>query len=481
MKASGPLAGIRATASTAPDRVALVDAAGVALTYAELAVRVAAAAGAIEAEHGRGRCIVTRPAASHDALVTVLAIMASGNTVVPIADSVRGEQLDYIVAKCGDAPVVDVPPPHACESSGHGGPDDEPAQAMVLFTSGTTGQPKGVIVTASNLAHSCSAIAAYLDYRVHHSAAVVLPLYYSYSLISQVFAQLAVGGSAHLFGTLRNPIKVRKAVDERGIEVFSGVPSTFNALIMMHRLQALDMPGVRVVCSAGAPFDLSQHGDIKAIFPNARIFNNYGATEATPRISYVADDDPLFFTGSCGRPIEGLEAIAVDADRRVPLAAGEHGIIAVRGPNVTPGYLDDAERTAAAFLPGGWFVTNDLGWVAEGAIHVQGRADDIFDVGGEKVAPGEIEQALMTVPEVESCAVVGRADAARGHVPVAFLKLREATSKAELNRRLGESLAPIKIPVRYYRVETFPLTANGKLRRRDLLSDDTEFMRDEIS
>jgi long-chain acyl-CoA synthetase len=300
-------------------------------------------------------------------------------------------------------------------------------------------------------------------------------------LISQVFAQLAVGGSAHLFGTLRNPIKVQKAVNERGIRVFSGVPSTFTALTMMHRLQSLEMPGVRVVCSAGAPFDLAQYDDIKAIFPNARIFNNYGATEATPRISFVADDDPLFFSGSCGRPIEGLEVVAVDAASRQPLADGEHGIIAVRGANVTAGYLDDEERTATAFLPGGWFVTNDLGWVANGAIHVQGRADDIFDVGGEKVAPGEIEQVLMRLPEVEGCAVVGRADPARGHVPVAFLKLRGAMTKAELNRQLGLSLAPIKIPVRYYRVESFPHTANGKLRRRDLVSDDTEFMRDEIA
>lgn len=464
------------------ERPAIIEPAGTVVDYGTLAARVSSVAAAIRSEYGCGRFIVTRPDASADAIVAVLAIMASDNTVVPIGDTVRGEQLEYIRAKCRDAVVFD-PPLNGCaaDAMSTGTLSHERDPAMVLFTSGTTGQPKGVLVTPNNLDHSCREIAAYLGYREHDSAAVILPLHYSYSLISQVFAQLAVGGSVHLFGSLRNPIKVARVINERSVRVFSGVPSTFAALAMMHRMQSITMPEVRVVCSAGAPFDLTLYDTIKEIFPGARVFNNYGATEATPRISYVADDDPSFFEGSCGRPMTGVEVVAVEPSTRRVLGDGERGIIAVRGANVTPGYLDDTIRTTAAFTSEGYFLTNDLGYVRNGSIHVQGRVDDIFDVSGEKVSPGEIEQALMSFPEIERSAVVGHPDSTRGHVPVAFVKMRSTLAKAELNRRLSQVLAPIKIPVRYYRIESFPETVNGKLMRRELLTGETDYMRNEIS
>ncbi len=223
------------------------------------------------------------------------------------------------------------------------------------------------------------------------------------------------------------------------------------------------------------------HPLLREIFPAARIFNNYGATEATPRISWVADDEPEFFQGSCGRPIEALEVQAIDPETGEVRADGQPGIIAIRGPNVTPGYLNDPDRTAAAFTADGFFLTNDIGSIRKGQIHVQGRADDIFDVGGEKVAPREIEQALMAVPGVEGSAVVGLRDELRGHVPVAFLKVRASLSKAEINAALGKLIAPGKIPVRYYRVESFPETDNGKLKRRELHANEAEYTQHEIS
>lgn len=241
------------------------------------------------------------------------------------------------------------------------------------------------------------------------------------------------------------------------------------------------MPTVRVVCSAGAPFDLANHGTIKAIFPNATVFNNYGATEATPRIAWVSDLEPAFFDGSCGHAMAGVEMITVDPLTRRPQAEGETGVVAVRGPNVTPGYLNDADKTAASFIDGGFFVTNDVGTLRDGHLYVQGRADDIFDVGGEKVSPVEIEQALCSLPGVERSAVVGRRDPARGHVPIAFLKLSGEVRKAELASALSALVAPIKVPVRYYRVDAFPETPNGKLKRRELLANEAEYTRHEIS
>jgi len=464
---------------------AICDPDGGVLDYAGLAARSSAAASAIRRRHGGGGFLLVRPRPSADALVALLGVIASGNTAVPVAEGTTAAQLEYIGARCGGAPELDealIAAGAAAAGAAVGAVDWAPAAPpLVLFTSGTTGEPKGVVVTAANLQHSCATIAEYLGYAEHAAAAVVLPLHYSYSLISQVLAQLYTGGAVHLFAGMRNPIKVAAAVNERGIGVFSGVPATFAALAMCHGMQPIPMPRVRVVCSAGAPYDLSLHARVREIFPAARVFNNYGATEATPRIAYVTDAEPEFFDGSCGRPMAGLEVVAVDPRSKRPLGEGERGIIAVRGPSITPGYLDDPDRTAAAFADGGWFLTNDIGSVRAGHIYVEGRADDIFDVGGEKVAPGEIEQALLTLPEIEAAAVVGRRDPARGHVPVAFVKTCAEISKAEINERVGRLLAPIKLPLRYYRVTSFPHTANGKLKRRELDTDEAEYKQHEIS
>jgi acyl-CoA synthetase (AMP-forming)/AMP-acid ligase II len=445
------------------------------LTYGELRRQARQVATLLSLEQ-RGRCIVLRAAPTVRFVTTLLGVMHSGNIPVPIDPALPAAGVDDLVRRCRAATVLDPLPraalQHACPSEQR----NAALPAMVLFTSGTSGRPKGVIVSQANLLHSCQTIAGYLDYRRHPSAAVVLPLHYSYALLSQVCAMLAVGGRVRLFAGLGHPSRVCRAINEEGLETFCGVPSTYYALTMVHSVTPLSMPGVAVACSAGAAMDRSRVPAVREVFPNATFVDNYGMTEATPRIAYIRDDDPRFGQATCGRPIAGVEVQVVNPDTLAPLPDGTPGLLLVRGPNVTAGYLHEPELTRQAFTADGYLISGDVASLRDGYIYLAGRRDEIFTCGGEKVAPSEIEQALTRIDGVEMAAVRGIDDEARGAVPVAFLKLARGLSRRELVDRLTRELARTKVPVRYFEVRGFPLTASGKLQRRQLSPDDTTYV-----
>ncbi|NIP84201.1 MAG: AMP-binding protein, partial [Planctomycetales bacterium] len=264
------------------------------------------------------------------------------------------------------------------------------------------------------------------------------------------------------------------------LATFCGVPSTYQALTMFHRMSPLCMPSIRVLCSAGAAMDRARYREIQEIFPQATFFNNYGMTEAAPRISFIRDDDPRFAQPTCGRPMAGVEVKVVDPATHAPLPDGQQGVLVIKGPNITRGYLNDPEQTQAAFTQDGYLISNDIAYLDEGYIYICGRHDDIFNVAGEKVAPLEVERVLNHLPAVDVSAVCGMADDQRGMVPAAFLKLVQPVSRKELADALQGKLPAAKIPMRYFEVSGFPTTPNGKLRRKALSPDDPDYVIREI-
>jgi acyl-coenzyme A synthetase/AMP-(fatty) acid ligase len=302
----------------------------------------------------------------------------------------------------------------------------------------------------------------------------VLPLHYSYGLVSQVLCQLWVGGRAVIFPSMRNPIKVAKRIEALGLTTFCGVPSTYQALAAIHAMSPLEMRSVRVICSAGAALDSARLGVMREMFPEARVFNNYGMTEAVPRISFVRDDDPRFVEATCGRPMRGVEVRVIDPASGQALPDGDVGMLVVRGPNITAGYLHDPELTSAAFTADGFLISGDLACLRDGYIYIKGREDDVFNVGGEKVSPLEVEQALAHHPAVEQVVVRGVPDPLRGAVPVAFLRLRHPVTRKDLVAAAREHVSPVRVPTRFLEVSGFPMTANGKVQRRLLAADDPE-------
>jgi acyl-CoA synthetase (AMP-forming)/AMP-acid ligase II len=406
--------------------------------------------------------------------------MRSGNTPVPIDPEVPESGVEFMVSKSRAVAVLDPLPVREFERLAPSDYHDPSRPALVLFTSGTSGYPKGVLISHRNLMHSCDAIAEYLDYARWPSAAVVLPLHYSYALLSQVCCMLSVGGHVHLFPDLRNPLKFAQTVTAKALATFCGVPSTYHALCTFHRLSPLSMPAVRVLCSAGAAMDRSRYALVKQIFPNAVFFNNYGMTEAAPRISYARDDDPRFHEATCGRPMRGVEVKIVDPETFAELPEGQQGVLAVRGPNITSGYLNDPELTEKAFTPDRFLISGDAAYLDGAYIFIRGRYDDIFNVSGEKLAPLEIEHVLNHVPEVEMSAVAGFPDEQRGMAPVAFLKLRTPQTRRGLVQELMKHLPKVKIPQRYFEVSGFPMTSNGKLQRKRLSPNDPAYVVREI-
>jgi acyl-CoA synthetase (AMP-forming)/AMP-acid ligase II len=154
-------------------------------------------------------------------------------------------------------------------------------------------------------------------------------------------------------------------------------------------------------------------------------------------------------------------------------------MLVVRGPNVTAGYLNDPEQTAAAFTRDGYLKSSDMAYVREGYAYIVGRYDDIFNCGGEKISPAEIERALCEHAHVRAAAVAGISDPQRGKVPVAFLQTTCDVHRADLTAHLGQLVSRSKIPQRFFRVSEFPLTSNGKLQRRHL-SVDAPYVLDQI-
>lgn len=440
------------------------------LSYGQLADGARRLAGALAGTHGRGRFVLLRAERTVGFLRALLGVSLSGNVPVPFDPQAPAPVAEELARTCGpDAFVLDETRlPEAAPLDAR----DPDLPALVLFTSGTSGVPKGVVISQANVAHSVTTIAAYLDYPAFPSAAVVLPLHYSYALLSQVFCMLAVGGRTRLFASFRNPLKFAGAVNAEGVQTFCGVPSTYQALGTLARLTTLAMPGVRVLCSAGAAMDRGLVPQLREIFPAARFYDNYGMTEATPRLTFIRDDDPRFDEPTCGRAMDGVEIRILDEQTLEPLPDGRPGIVAVRGANVFSGYLNDPEATAEAFTAEGFLVSGDLGELRDGYLYLTGRRDEVFNVAGEKVAPLEIERVLARHASVESCAVGRLDDAQRGLVPAAFLKLREPTPRRDLVAFLSAHLSPAKVPVRYFEVGAFPLTPNGKLQRSRLSPDD---------
>ena len=462
------------------DRLAVSDAVE-SLTYRELFDEARAVAGLLTGRYSGSGFVMLKAVPGVRFLVTLLGIMYSGRTPIPVDPDLPAPALDFIRTRSQAIDLIEPVPRPDFQDVARVDRRSATAPALVLFTSGTSGFPKGVIVSNANLLASCRAMADYLEYARFPSAAVALPLHYSYALLSQVLCQLLVGGRVHIFSGLRNPLKFARTVEELQLETFCGVPSTYHALTQFHALSPIRMPSVRVLCSAGAAMDVSAYSAVKDIFPNATFFNNYGMTEAAPRIAFCRDDDPRFAEATCGRPMAGVEVKIVDPATHDEVPDGVRGVLVVRGPNVTSGYLNDPEQTTAAFTRDRFLISGDVAYRDRGYLFICGRVDDMFNCGGEKVVPLEIERVLNRLPGVELSAVAGVIDEQRGMVPAAFVKLTSPDlSRAALIQLLARELPMSKIPQRFLEVRALPMTSNGKVQRRRLSPDNAEFVVREI-
>lgn len=345
---------------------------------------------------------------------------------------------------------------------------DPAALAAILYTSGTTGAPKGVALSHRNLAANTASILEYLRLGPEDSTVSALPFYYAYGA-SVLHTHLAVGARVVLEDNIVFPHLVAEALERERATGFSGVPSTFALLLERGRLEHYDLSSLRYLTQAGGAMSPALTRRVREAFPGARLFVMYGQTEASARLTCLAPEYLDERPGSVGAPIAGVE-IRVRREDGADAEPGEQGEVWARGANVMTGYWDAPEATAATLVDG-WLRTGDLGHLdADGFLWLAGRRADMIKTGAHRVHPQDVEEVIAELPGVREVAVAGIDDALLGQVVAAFLvggagAPDEMAVKAHCRRRL----AGYKIPKQVAFVEELPKTASGKIRRAALV------------
>ncbi|PID38917.1 MAG: AMP-dependent synthetase [Deltaproteobacteria bacterium] len=342
--------------------------------------------------------------------------------------------------------------------------------AAVMYTSGTTALPKGVMLSHRNLLANTRSCVEYLELKPDERLGLVLPLFYSYGN-SLLHTHICVGGTLVDIGTVAFPAAVLKGLDEKACTGLSGVPSTFARLLHTTALDKYDLTDVRYLTQAGGPMTPALTEKLLAAMPNAKLYVMYGQTEAAPRLSYLPPEDLDRKLGSVGKAIPGVTLRVLDAEGN-EVEPGVEGELVAQGDNVMLGYLDDPAATAKALRPEG-LRTGDLARRdKDGYVYIIGRNTDMMKAGAHRIAPQEIEAVIEKLPEVAQCAVAGIPDELLGEAIAAFIVRTDGAEldEKQVMRACYEYLPRFKMPGHVVFVDTLPRTDTGKLRRSELKS-----------
>jgi acyl-CoA synthetase (AMP-forming)/AMP-acid ligase II len=337
--------------------------------------------------------------------------------------------------------------------------------AALLYTTGTTGEPKGVMLTHANLLFIARLSAELRCITADDRVYGLLPLSHVYGFASVCLGSLRAGASLHLQARFV-PAAMAEFLTTKGITVCQGVPTMYAKLLehLKTRSDAFRAPSLRFIYAGGSPLSAALKREVEGFF-GLTLHNGYGLTEAAPTITQTRHEDPR---GDCsvGRALPGVEVRIVDREGK-DLPAGETGELWARGPNIMKGYYRDPQATQETMRPGGWLATGDLARQgADGAYYIDGRLKELIIRSGFNVFPVEVEAVLNSHPEVTQSAVVGRtAGPSEDEEVVAFVELVPGArvTPAALLEHAAASLAPYKRPAEIIVVPALPAAANGKI------------------
>ena len=354
---------------------------------------------------------------------------------------------------------------------------DDSAPAHLYYTSGSTGAPKGVVLTRGNLAAHARAAAAELGLDREVAWGHFAPMFHLADAWS-VWAVTASGGS-HVFLPEFSAAGVLALLESGKVNMTNMVPTMYHRLLKEPGLEARSFPGLRLLLSGGAAMPAETVMRLLAAF-RCEYAQTYGLTETSPFLTLSRPDPAMAHLPRCeeirlrcstGRPLRGVQVRVVDeAGCEVPRDGTTVGEIQASGPTVTPGYWGKPQETAAA-IPDGWLRTGDLAVVGpEGYLTIVDRKKDLINTGGEKVYSLEVENALAAHPQVAESAVVGVPHPELGEAILAVVVLRspEAASSDELIAHCTRHLTYFKVPKAIRIVAELPKTASGKVLKRSL-------------
>ena len=339
--------------------------------------------------------------------------------------------------------------------------------AMILYTSGTTGRPKGALLTHGNVTWNCMNVIVDFDFASTDVALMISPMFHVASLDMGVLPTLLKGGTVVLESKF-DPKRTLQLIQKHRATTISGVPTTFQMLCEDPEWSGTDLSSLsKLTCGGSAvPMRVLEAYELRGL----RFSNGYGMTETAPGATTLPADRSREKAGSSGLPhfFTDIRITGVDGNDVPPEAVGE---IHIKGPNVIHQYWNRTDATAQAYTPDGWFRSGDLGYRDDdGFVFISDRLKDMIISGGENIYPAEVEQAISELPAVASVAVIGVPDEKWGEVPRAVVLLREdgQLSEHELRNHLNGKLARYKIPKSVVFVDEMPRTASGKIRKAEL-------------
>lgn len=344
-------------------------------------------------------------------------------------------------------------------------PDDD---AALMFTSGTTSEPRAVRVTHRNIRANTGSIIDYLRLSAQDRMLVVLPFSYCYGA-SLLHTHLRVGASLSVCDTFAFPETAVETIRRDGCTGIAGVPSSYQLLLRASSFAREPLPSLRLMQQAGGRLPQPQLRAVASAQPQAELFVMYGATEATSRMSYLPPGLLEHRRGSIGRGIPGVTLSVVDErGREVP--AGVVGEIFAQGESIAKGYWDDPAGDAEKFVDGG-LRTGDLGHADEdGFLYLVDRKADFIKSWGVRVSSREVEDAVVAVPGVTAAAVVGRPDEQAGEAIVAFYTTADGAevSAEDVLAHCRAALARPLVPHEVRHLAQLPLSTNGKILTAEL-------------
>ena len=345
--------------------------------------------------------------------------------------------------------------------------------AAIIYTSGSTGDAKGVMLTHRNMLTACTSISAYLEIQPDEVILGVLPLAFDYGLYQMIMA-FRSGARLVLERSFAFPAQVLNVMVAEGVTGFPGVPTIFAMLAELRSLGRYDLSRIRYVTNTAANLPVKHITMLRALFPAARIYSMYGLTECK-RCTFLPPADIDRKPSSVGIAIPNTELWIVD-DHGQKILDGAVGQLVIRGATVMKGYWEKPAATAEKLKPGplpGEVVlyTGDLCRLDdEGYLYFVGRMDDMIKSRGEKVAPKEVEHALMNIPGVKEAAVIGVPDDVLGQAVKAFVVLEGgvALSEAQLRNACQGRLENFMVPKHIALVASLPRTDSGKIKKTGL-------------
>jgi fatty-acyl-CoA synthase len=361
-------------------------------------------------------------------------------------------------------------------AAGAGPPLDEPVAldetCLILYTSGTTGRPKGVRLTHGNLVWNSVNMLVDVDLRADEVTLVNAPMFHVAALNQTVLPTFLKGGCSVLVPAF-SPAGSLRLIARHRVTFMFGVPTMFATIAADPGWASADLSSVRTLIVGGAPVPTPLIATYQG--RGLRFLEGYGMTETAPGALFLRADDALAHPGSAGTPVFFADVRLRDAAGATP-PPGEYGEIVVQGPNVMPGYWGRPEDTEAVLSPDGWFRSGDLATVDEdGFYYIRDRVKDMFISGGENVYPAEVEEALYADPAIAECAVIGVPDPHWGEVGRAVVVLHPGATRtpAELLASLDARIARYKIPKSVVVVDAMPRTGSGKILKSQLRREHT--------